>query len=134
MSELRHFIKMLIFEQNFAHTVIHIINLKRDNFRARSSGWMRVDGQHPLKLPGAGSYVCYYYCVLWGHSELRGHVIACKQTRNKTLSNTKEAEKNTRALERQAPKMATNKIMDRKWRRTRENQFRNQRAENINNP
>lgn len=93
MSELRHFIKMLIFEQNFAHTVIHIINLKRDNFRARSSGWMRVDGQHPLKLPGAGSYVCYYYCVLWGHSELRGHVIACKQTRNKTLSNTKEAEK-----------------------------------------
>lgn len=64
-SEMRHFIKMLIFQQNFAHTVIHLINLKRDNFRARSSGWMRVDGQHPLKLPGvARMFVIIIVCCV----------------------------------------------------------------------
>lgn len=95
-----HFIKMLIFRQNFAHTVIHLINLKRDNFRAQPSGWMWVDSQQAIR---GSQTLLACLILLFGRSKLRGHVIACEQTRHETATKNKKKW----VLESIAPKMAT---------------------------
>lgn len=87
-----HFIKMLISQRNFARTATHLINLKRDNFRAQPSRWMRVDSQQAIR---GSQTLLACSLLLFGRSELRGHVIACEPSRHK-----KPSEKTMHALSR----------------------------------